>query len=370
MTRNYYIRILLFSILSAFTLLLEGCASGPLSHPDTPASQTAASAGLKVHFIDVGQGDCILAESEGHFMLVDAGERDQADTVIRYLKQAGVTGLDYVIGTHPHSDHIGGLVRVIDSFDIQTLILPPVEHTSRTFEDLLEAISGKGLTITRPVPGTDYSMGGASFTIVAPVKDYGGSLNNWSVGIRLAFGDNSFLMCGDAEQEAEEDMAASGALLASDVLKVNHHGSHTSTTDVFLKKTSPSYAVIQCGLHNPYGHPNKETLDKLEKAGCQVYRTDEEGTIIARSDGTHITWQTMSGTIGTGEPGQDALKSPETQTGEAAEQAYILNTSSKKFHLPDCASVKQSPRENRREVTASRDEPIEEGYAPCRQCNP
>lgn len=350
MARNHHIRILLLSVLAAITVLLGGCASPVPTSPGAPASQAVSTNDLKVHFIDVGQGDCILAESQGHFMLIDGGERNQADTVVSYLIQAGVTKLDYVIGTHPHSDHIGGLAKVIDTFDIGTVIMPPIEHTSRTFEDLLDAISHKGLTITKPVWGTGYSLGAASFTIVAPVKDYGNDLNNWSVGIRLAYGSNSFLMCGDAEREAEEDMVNSGALLSSDVLKAGHHGSSTSTSDGFLKKVSPAWVVIQCGRDNPYGHPHKETMDKLEKAGCKVFRTDEEGTVIAQSDGKNISWKTLA--------------------GHRSEQTYILNTNTKKFHLPDCSSVSQIREENRRESAVSRDELIKEGYAPCKQCNP
>ena len=241
-----------------------------------------------MHFIDVGQGDSILAESDGHYMLIDAGENDQAGTVISYLKAQGVTKLDYVIGTHPHSDHIGGLDKVIDTFPVDKVILPPVEHTTKTFEDVLDSIASRGLKITKPTPGDSYDLGDASFTILSPVKDYGSDLNNWSVGVRLTYGDNSFVMCGDAENQAEEDIIKNGAVLKADVLKAGHHGSSTSTSDAFLKKVSPSWVVIQCGKGNSYGHPHKETMEKLKKAGCQVLRTDEEGTITAFSDGKTI----------------------------------------------------------------------------------
>ena len=149
-----------------------------------PSALPAADGAMTVHFIDVGQGDSLLAESDGHFLLVDAGENDQGDTVIAYLREAGVTSLDYVIGTHPHSDHIGGLDDVIRAFDVKAVILPPVAHTTKTFEDVLDAVQEKNLTLTQPKPGDSYALGDAAFTILAPQADYGDDLNNWSVGIR------------------------------------------------------------------------------------------------------------------------------------------------------------------------------------------
>lgn len=358
MTRHNRIRLLIISIFTMIAVLTGGCSSSPSPSPPS-APNSGSGQGLTVHYIDVGQGDSILAGSDGHYMLIDAGENDQADTVVSYLKQAGVTSLDYVIGTHPHSDHIGGLDKVIDEFSVGKVILPPVEHTTRTFEDVLNAASNKGLKITKPVPGSTYTLGNASFTIVAPVKDYGNDLNNWSVGIRLTYGSNSFLMCGDAESQAESDMLERGIPLKADVLKAGHHGSSTSTSSGFLKAVSPSYVVIQCGKDNSYGHPHKETMEKLEKAGCRVLRTDESGTITAASDGTHITWNV---------PGMEDAAG--AQPFQSPQSTYILNTNSRKFHLPDCPSLEQMKERNRKEFSGSRDELISEGYAPCGQCNP
>ena len=384
MTKLKNIRILIISILCAISLLLGGCTdSSPSFSPDKGSSITAPSGyGLAVHFIDVGQGDSILAESDGHYMLIDAGENDQAGTVISYLKAQGVTKLDYVIGTHPHSDHIGGLDKVIDTFPVDKVILPPVEHTTKTFEDVLDSIASRGLKITKPTPGHSYDLGDASFTILSPVKDYGSDLNNWSVGVRLTYGDNSFVMCGDAENQAEEDIIKNGAVLKADVLKAGHHGSSTSTSDAFLKKVSPSWVVIQCGKGNSYGHPHKETMEKLKKAGCQVLRTDEEGTITAFSDGKTITWSTGTAAVpGTsaGSGGNQTAAIPDTDNGAAAENeagnpstrsSYVINTNTGKFHRPDCASATQMKPENRKDVAASRDELVQEGYEPCKQCKP
>ena len=380
MTKPNNIRILVISILCAISLLLGGCTdSSPSPSPGKDFSITMPSgSGLAVHFIDVGQGDSILAESDGHYMLIDAGENDQAGTVVSYLKAEGVTKLDYVIGTHPHSDHIGGLDKVIDTFPVDKVLLPPVEHTTRTFEDVLDSIASRGLKITKPAPGDSYDLGNASFTILSPVKDYGNDLNNWSVGIRLTYGDNSFVMCGDAENQAEEDIVNSGAMLKADVLKAGHHGSSTSTSDAFLKKVSPSWVVIQCGKGNSYGHPHKETMEKLKKASCQVLRTDEEGTITAFSDGKTITWSTGTAAVPGSSVNQTAAI-PDTDNGAAAENeagdpstrsSYVINTNTGKFHRPDCASATQMKPENRKDVTASRDELVQEGYEPCKQCKP
>ena len=276
-------------ILSA--LFYEHSPDSQFTTADTVSAAVGDSA-VQVHFIDVGQGDSTLIESNGHYMLIDAGENNQADTVISYLRSQNVSTLDYVIGTHPHSDHIGGLDKVIEAFDIGKVILPPKEHTTRTFEDLLDAIAGKNLKITKPVVGDIYELGDASFQILAPNQDYGDDLNNWSVGIRLVYGNTAFVFTGDAEANAEADILANGLTLRADVLKAGHHGSRTSNSDSFLDSVQPSYAVISCGSGNTYGHPHQETMKKLEDRNIQIYRTDTQGNIVATTDGTDITWVT------------------------------------------------------------------------------
>ena len=246
---------------------------------------------MTVSFIDVGQADCILIESEGDYMLVDAGSNGTSSAVVSYLKNAGLSKLDYAIGTHPHEDHIGGLDAVIDNFDIGTLIMPDVTTATETFEDVLDAAASKNLSITLPVSGTSYTLGGAEFTVIAPCGEYGEELNNWSVGIKLVNGKDSFVMCGDAEAAAEADIVKKfGDSLKADVLKVGHHGSYTSTSDAFLSAVSPTWAVISCGAGNSYGHPHAETLAKLKDSGVKLFRTDLQGTIIATSSGSGITW--------------------------------------------------------------------------------
>lgn len=333
---------------------------------------------LKVHFIDVGQGDSILIQSGAHDMLVDAGENDKGDTVVTYLHSQGIDKLDYVIGTHPHSDHIGGLDDVIHNFTIDTLIMPAVEHTTKTYEDVLNAASGQGLKINKPEVGKTYQIGDASFQIIAPNGNYGDDLNNWSVGIKLTNGNNSFVMCGDAEGQAEAAMCTNSIDLSADILKLGHHGSNTSTSNAFLNKVNPKYAVISCGLGNSYGHPHQETMDKLIAKGVQIFRTDEQGTIIATSDGSKISWSTQPSTSGkTGNKKDDTI-SQETITAPATVSVpsteaqksgltYVLNTKTKKFHKTSCGSL---PTTNRKDTDMSRDEIINAGYVACKKCNP
>lgn len=329
---------------------------------------------LKVHFIDVGQGDSILIQSgDDHDMLIDAGENDQGDTVVTYLHGLGIDKLDYVIGTHPHSDHIGGLDDVINNFEIDKILLPPVEHTTKTYEDVLTTISSQGLKITKPVVGDSYTLGETTFEIIAPNNDYGDDLNNWSIGIKIINGENSFVMCGDAEAQSESDILANGIDISADVLKLGHHGSKTSTSGAFLNEVNPDYAVISCGMGNSYGHPTEETLNKLRYNGVKVFRTDEQGTIIATSDGTEISWSTQPSTSNkAGIPAEktnEASESTKETTAQAQAKAvtYVLNTKTKKFHLPSCGSL---PTTNRAYTDESRDEVIADGYVPCKRCNP
>lgn len=244
--------------------------------------------GLTVHFIDVGQADSILITMKDAAMLIDAGNNEDSQLVVDYIKDRGITALDYVVATHPHEDHIGGMDAVINAFEVKSIIMPRVESTTKTFEDVLEAISNKGLKVTPPVPGTKYPLGEAEFTILAPNSEAYEDTNDYSVVIKLQYGATSFLFTGDAGFESEEEMLEKGYDLRADLLKVAHHGSRYSTSMEFLEAVQPKIAVISVGEDNDYGHPAPETLQRLRQAGAEIYRTDESGTIIATSDGKAI----------------------------------------------------------------------------------
>lgn len=252
---------------------------------------------LKVHFIDVGQADSILIqEANGKSMLIDAGNNEDADFVVNYIKEQGVDSLEYIIGTHPHEDHIGGLDAVIDNFNIGKIIMPKVSNNTKSFEDVLMAVNRKNLKITSPVPEQDYELGDATFTILGPNSDAYDSLNNYSVVIRLEFWETSFVFTGDAETESENEMLSKGYNLKADVLKVGHHGSITSSSMAFIKAIAPKYSIISVSKDNSYGHPDSIILNRLKTMNVEVLRTDELGTIIFTSNGTNLNYETNKNT--------------------------------------------------------------------------
>lgn len=245
---------------------------------------------LEVHFLDVGQGDATLIRCGEAAMLIDAGNNSWGDDVRDYLEYQGIGDLDYVIGTHPDADHIGGLDVVMEAFDCGTVIMPDYEKDTQTYTDVTDVMEEKGYELTLPQVGMVYELGEAAFTIVAPNGEYGDNANDYSVGILLEHGENRFLLTGDAEEDSEADMLDNGIDLSADVLKAAHHGSRTANTEAFLERVNPEYVVISCGEGNSYGHPHAEVLNRLREMGIGVFRTDEEGTVVATSDGTGITF--------------------------------------------------------------------------------
>lgn len=247
-----------------------------------------ASGILTVSVLDVGQGDAIyIALPNGESMLIDAGERSRGDDVVQYVKARGDQTIEYLVGTHPHADHIGGMEQVLDNLDIGAVFLPNAETDTRTFEDFLLALSQKGLKIRTAKAGvTILNDEGLNIQVVAPQDKVYGDLNNYSAVIRLTYRNTVFLFMGDAEALSEKEITAD---VDADVLKVGHHGSSSSTSQAFLNRVSPRYAVISVGAGNSYGHPSQTVLDRLTAAGVTVYRTDLDGTVVFTSDGTQIT---------------------------------------------------------------------------------
>lgn len=257
-------------------------------------SQTSAApalSGLSVHVIDVGQGDSLFVWCEGSSMVIDGGPGSANGKTVSYLKSLGIRKLDYVVPTHPDEDHVGGLPGVLSSFTVDKVLMSDATANTDAFKNLLLTMKKQGLTATRVVPGQTYTLGGASFTVLAPNKEYSDT-NDMSVVLRLTYHSRSFLFTGDAAQQSEKDMLAKGYDLHADVLKVSHHGSKTATSDAFLKAVNPQLALISVGKDNKYGLPSASTIRKLQQAGIPILRTDQHGTIVVQTDGTQVTYHT------------------------------------------------------------------------------
>lgn len=230
---------------------------------------------LHVYYIDVGQADSILITNENHSILIDAGNNEDGNTVVNFIKDKGITNLDYAVGTHPHEDHIGGMDDVINNIDIDKIYLPEIQTNTKTYQDVLEAIKNKNKKIKSFKKDDKFSVGEAEFEVMTDSILDKNNLNLSSNIIRMTFNGTSFLFTGDAETENEKTINWE----QTDVLKVGHHGSTTSTSQKFLNQIKPKYAIISVGKNNDYGHPKEKILERLKKIGSETYRTDECGTI-------------------------------------------------------------------------------------------
>lgn len=351
---------IILNILLAVSVIIGACCLN--------ASMTSSAADveqMEVHFIDVGQGDATLIKCGEHFMLIDAGDTSKGTAIQNYLQKQKVEKLDYLILTHPDADHIGGAPVIITKFEIDKVFISNYEKDNKTYQKLIQALDNKRLKATTPKVGAKYYLGTAEITILAPNGAYDNP-NDASVCFLIKNGDNRFLFIGDAEEKAEEDILDNSFEICADVYHAGHHGSETSTTEEFLKAVKPTYAVISCGEGNSYGHPHAQTLNLFRTNGIKVFRTDEQGSIVAVSDGREIVWNCSPSTTWlAGEP-TGSSKSSKAPTAIT----YICNTNTKKFHYPSCSSVKQMSEKNKQEVTLSREEIIAQGYVPCKRCNP
>lgn len=246
---------------------------------------------LVVHYLDVGQGDSAFIElPDGQCMLIDAAVSSYGDKIVETIEGYGYTEINYLVATHPHADHIGGMTDVVEGFEIGEVYMPKATSTSKTFEGLLTAISDKGLQInTAKADEIIYSDDETKIEILAPVSESYEETNNYSAVVKITYGKNSFLFTGDAEELSENEMLDECCdKLRSDVLKVGHHGSSSSTSDAFLTAVAPQYAVISCGADNSYGHPHKETIIRLNDMGIDYYRTDRNGTVTISCNGNDV----------------------------------------------------------------------------------
>lgn len=335
----------------------------------TTTTQDDIKGNLVVSFIDVGQADSILIQCDTQTMLIDAGNNDDGQLVEDYLKSRNITKIDYLVGTHPHEDHIGGLDYIIDNFEIEKVYMPKKTATTKTFKDVVNSLNKKAIKPIAPKVGESFKIGSANATILGPVKEYEDANDN-SIVIKLDYQDTSFLFTGDAESISEKDIIKTGANLKADVLKLGHHGSRTSSSDKFLDEVNPRYAIISCEKDNDYGHPHVQTMDKMKERKIDVYRTDEEGTIVATSDGKNIKFDKEVGNYKDGKNSLDNNKSTEKKENINKEQNKLekvyFTPNGKSYHLrKDCSGLKNS----KTILSGTLNEAIDKGKDdPCDRC--
>ena len=283
-------RIVLILIL-AVLFLVHGNSLSLGWTANLSSSKQGETSFFEIHFIDVGQGDCALILCDGKAMLIDGGEASQSSKVYAYLKEHGVDHLNYIVASHAHADHVGGLSGALNYATVDVALCPVLDYDTKTFQSFVKYLGQQNVSITIPNAGDTFELGSATIQILAPFRDYEDP-NDTSIVMKVVYGETSFLFTGDATRIAEADILDAGYDLSATVLKVGHHGSDTSTSYPFLREIMPKYAIISVGKDNTYGHPTDNTLSRLRDADVAVLRTDLLGTIICTSDGEEVTFET------------------------------------------------------------------------------
>ncbi len=347
------------------------------------ASPPGSQSTFEIHFLDVGQADAALVLCDDEAMLIDGGNAEDSSLIYSYLKSHDISHLEYIICTHPHEDHVGGLSGALNYATVGTVYCSMDSYDSKTFDSFKRYLEEQNKEIEIPTVGDTFSLGSSTVSILGPMGNYS-DINNMSIVLRIQYGNTSFLFTGDAEIDSEQDILNTGTNLKSTLLKIGHHGSDTSTSYRWLREISPEYAVISVGKNNSYGHPTEQTLSRLQDAEVTLFRTDLQGHIICTSNGETLTFTTERNTHADTFNTTPSIANPTTPTAHQTEvtttatappsstpkTSYVLNTNTKKFHYPSCSSVKQMADKNRKDVTATREEVILMGYDPCGRCNP
>ena len=319
--------------------------------------------GLKVHFIDVGQADAALLISGDSAMLIDGGNVEDSSKIYSYLDRLGISHLDYIVGTHAHEDHMGGLSGALQKASVGVIYAPRTENDAKFYQSFKSKVASAGKSITHPDSGTSFNLGSCFVELYCPTYENEDDLNNTSIITKVVCGDTSFLFTGDAEYSEEHDILSQGYDLSATVLKAGHHGSDTSSSYQFLREVMPEYVVISVGKGNQYGHPDEDALSRFRDAGAKVYRTDLQGDIIVESNGKDITVTTARNE--NIETNPTSYEYENVSKGTESAGTYIGNKNSKKFHKPTCHSL---PIENNRVYFSSRADAVNSGYDSCGNC--
>lgn len=251
---------------------------------------------IEISYLDVGQGDAAYIKVNDFDILIDAGPKSDSDKLMKQLEEKNIDDFEIVIATHPHEDHIGGMTKVFEKYDVESFYMPKVTNTTKTFENMIKAVSNEGLTAKVIKEGTSFDLGeGCRIDVYSPMQESYDNFNDYSPIMKLTYGNKSFIFTGDAEKTVEKEVVEKYSKeLKADVIKFGHHGSSTSSTKEFIEAISPKYGIISCGLDNSYGHPHRETLSIIDEMGIETYRTDKQGQITITSDGNNIEIKTQA----------------------------------------------------------------------------
>lgn len=322
---------------------------------------------FEVHFIDVGQADATLILSDDETMLIDGGDPGDSSLIAAYLKKHSISHLDYVICSHAHDDHVGGLPDALSVVSAGAVYAPKTESNIKAYQSFKNKVAAHNLTIQNPTSGDSFQFGSSTVLFLGPVHENVSDLNDTSIIIKITYGKTSFLFTGDAERDEEQSVLSQGYDLSATVLKVGHHGSEDSTTYPFLREIMPEYGIISVGKDNSYGHPTEEALSRLRDANVKVYRTDMQGDIIVTSNGETVTVKTVTNQdVETNTTVKKSIPML-SDTQNASTAIYIGNKNTKKFHLESCHSL---PMEKNRVYFTLRNEAIADNFSPCGVCHP
>ena len=340
-------------------------ATVPGSSLESPVGD-GKDASFSLTMLDVGQGLSVLIEADGEYLLYDGGGRSASSYVVSYLQKHAVDQVRWLVASHYDEDHISGLVGVLNTAEVEEAMLPDYTTDTQIYQSLQNAITEQNVPVGTPLQGDLYTLGNAEIEVVGPGNNHYAKDNDNSLCLRVSYGNFQCLLTGDAEQNAEEDMVRSGQDLSCDVYVIGHHGSASSSCDALLDAAAPQYAFLSVGAANPYGHPAEETLESIQRRGIALYRTDKQGEVTVYSDGDSYWFSTV--------PCEDWTHGTQTVPDESVvmtspqEALFILNTHTKKFHLPDCPSAAQIGEQNKAYTDVSRDELMSRGYTACKRC--